>query len=144
MIFLDSCSVLVSQMFLVHSFQHTPLQVRLLLDSEIFSKESIFFSWLIVFWYQSINWFQDYDLFEMKIYPKKIFHFLWMSNAGSFSRSAVNHESGAKSGVSGIVSGIIITCTLLFLTPLFEYIPQVCFQVFIGHMSFWKCFSWYY
>ncbi|CAK8540985.1 unnamed protein product [Lathyrus sativus] len=43
---------------------------------------------------------------------------------GSFSRSAVNHESGAKSGVSGIVSGIIITCTLLFLTPLFESIPQ--------------------
>ncbi|XP_050913517.1 sulfate transporter 4.1, chloroplastic isoform X2 [Lathyrus oleraceus] len=43
---------------------------------------------------------------------------------GSFSRSAVNHESGAKSGVSGIVSGIIITCALLFLTPLFESIPQ--------------------
>ncbi|KAL2329633.1 hypothetical protein Fmac_017214 [Flemingia macrophylla] len=43
---------------------------------------------------------------------------------GSFSRSAVNHESGAKSGLSGIVSGIIITCALLFLTPLFEYIPQ--------------------
>ncbi|KAK7394251.1 hypothetical protein VNO78_14773 [Psophocarpus tetragonolobus] len=43
---------------------------------------------------------------------------------GSFSRSAVNHESGAKSGVSGIVSGIIMTCALLFLTPIFEYIPQ--------------------
>lgn len=43
---------------------------------------------------------------------------------GSFSRSAVNHESGAKSGVSAIVSGIIITCALLFLTPLFENIPQ--------------------
>ncbi|XP_028803823.1 probable sulfate transporter 4.2 isoform X2 [Neltuma alba] len=43
---------------------------------------------------------------------------------GSFSRSAVNHESGAKSGISGIVTGIIITCTLLFLTPLFKDIPQ--------------------
>ncbi|XP_015962439.1 probable sulfate transporter 4.2 [Arachis duranensis] len=43
---------------------------------------------------------------------------------GSFSRSAVNNESGAKSGVSGIVSGIIVTCALLFFTPLFEYIPQ--------------------
>ncbi|MED6144695.1 putative sulfate transporter 4.2 [Stylosanthes scabra] len=43
---------------------------------------------------------------------------------GSFSRSAVNHESGAKSGISGIVSGIIVTCALLFFTPLFEYIPQ--------------------
>ncbi|WJX66607.1 cyclin-dependent kinase [Trifolium repens] len=44
--------------------------------------------------------------------------------SGSFSRSTVNHESGAKSGVSAIVSGIIITCALLFLTPLFESIPQ--------------------
>lgn len=43
---------------------------------------------------------------------------------GSFSRSAVNHESGAKSGVSGIVTGIIMGCALLFLTSLFEYIPQ--------------------
>ncbi|XWS66065.1 hypothetical protein CRYUN_Cryun05aG0168200 [Craigia yunnanensis] len=43
---------------------------------------------------------------------------------GSFSRSAVNHESGAKTGLSGIVTGIIMGCALLFLTPLFEYIPQ--------------------
>ncbi|CAL0314658.1 unnamed protein product [Lupinus luteus] len=43
---------------------------------------------------------------------------------GSFSRSAVNHESGARSGISGIVSAIIMTCALMFLTPLFEYIPQ--------------------
>ena len=40
------------------------------------------------------------------------------------SRSAVNHESGAKTGLSGIVTGIIMNCALLFLTPLFEYIPQ--------------------
>ncbi|CBI31747.3 unnamed protein product, partial [Vitis vinifera] len=43
---------------------------------------------------------------------------------GSFSRSAVNHESGAKTGLSGIVTGIIIGCALLFLTPLFTDIPQ--------------------
>ncbi|XP_012455167.1 probable sulfate transporter 4.2 [Gossypium raimondii] len=43
---------------------------------------------------------------------------------GSFSRSAVNHESGAKTGLSGIISGTIMCCALLFLTPLFEYIPQ--------------------
>ncbi|CAI9092483.1 OLC1v1027735C5 [Oldenlandia corymbosa var. corymbosa] len=43
---------------------------------------------------------------------------------GSFSRSAVNHESGAKTGLSGIVMGIIMASALLFLTPLFEYIPQ--------------------
>ncbi|XP_051116171.1 sulfate transporter 4.1, chloroplastic-like [Andrographis paniculata] len=43
---------------------------------------------------------------------------------GSFSRSAVNHESGAKTGLSGIIMGIIMGCALQFLTPLFEYIPQ--------------------
>ncbi|KAF3433777.1 hypothetical protein FNV43_RR24880 [Rhamnella rubrinervis] len=43
---------------------------------------------------------------------------------GSFSRSAVNNESGAKTGLSGIIAGIIMGCALLFLTPLFEYIPQ--------------------
>lgn len=43
---------------------------------------------------------------------------------GSFSRSAVNHESGAKTGLSGILMGIIMCCALLFMTPIFEYIPQ--------------------
>ncbi|XP_028961706.1 probable sulfate transporter 4.2 isoform X2 [Malus domestica] len=43
---------------------------------------------------------------------------------GSFSRSAVNHESGAKTGLSGLVMGIVMACALLFMTPLFEYIPQ--------------------
>ncbi|XP_040383396.1 sulfate transporter 4.1, chloroplastic-like [Oryza brachyantha] len=43
---------------------------------------------------------------------------------GSFSRSAVNHESGAKSGLSGIIMGIIIGGALLFMTPLFTDIPQ--------------------
>ncbi|XP_010558766.1 PREDICTED: sulfate transporter 4.1, chloroplastic-like [Tarenaya hassleriana] len=43
---------------------------------------------------------------------------------GSFSRSAVNNESEAKTGLSGIITGIIIGCSLLFLTPVFKYIPQ--------------------
>ncbi|XP_022990264.1 sulfate transporter 4.1, chloroplastic-like isoform X2 [Cucurbita maxima] len=43
---------------------------------------------------------------------------------GSFSRSAVNHESGAKTSLSQIVTGIVMGGALLFLTPLFEHIPQ--------------------
>ncbi|KAF5188678.1 Sulfate transporter, partial [Thalictrum thalictroides] len=43
---------------------------------------------------------------------------------GSFSRSAVNHESGAKTGLSGITMGIIMGGALLFLTELFKEIPQ--------------------
>ncbi|XP_047316218.1 probable sulfate transporter 4.2 [Impatiens glandulifera] len=43
---------------------------------------------------------------------------------GSFSRSAVNHESGARTGLSGVVTGIIMGSALMFLTDLFENIPQ--------------------
>eukprot|EP00249_Psilotum_nudum_P008382 c21236_g1_i1 orf=334-2367(-) len=43
---------------------------------------------------------------------------------GSFSRSAVNHESGAKTGLSGIVTGVIIGVALLFFTNSFVFVPQ--------------------
>ncbi|XP_020086595.1 sulfate transporter 4.1, chloroplastic-like isoform X1 [Ananas comosus] len=43
---------------------------------------------------------------------------------GSFSRSAVNHETGAKTGLSGVIMGCTMGCALYFLTPLFRDIPQ--------------------
>lgn len=43
---------------------------------------------------------------------------------GSFTRSAVNNESGARTGIASIVSAVIISLTLLFLTPLFYYLPK--------------------
>mmetsp|Transcript_47642 Transcript_47642/g.103601 ORF Transcript_47642/g.103601 Transcript_47642/m.103601 type:complete len:883 (-) Transcript_47642:78-2726(-) len=43
---------------------------------------------------------------------------------GSFSRSAVNNQTGAKSQFSGLVTAIVMFCTLLFLTPLFFYLPK--------------------
>ncbi|KAL8166803.1 hypothetical protein V2J09_008302 [Rumex salicifolius] len=43
---------------------------------------------------------------------------------GSFSRSAVNNESGAKTGFAGIITGMMMGCVLLFMTSLFEDIPQ--------------------
>jgi len=42
---------------------------------------------------------------------------------GSFSRSAVNNDAGAKSGISGIVTATMVMITLLFLTSVFEYMP---------------------
>lgn len=44
--------------------------------------------------------------------------------SGSFSRSAVNFQAGAKSGMSNIFSVIIVVLVMLFLTPLFYYLPQ--------------------
>jgi len=42
---------------------------------------------------------------------------------GSFSRSAVNNDSGAVSGFSGMVTAIIVGIVLLFLTQVFELLP---------------------
>ncbi|XP_052263654.1 sodium-independent sulfate anion transporter-like [Dreissena polymorpha] len=43
---------------------------------------------------------------------------------GSFSRTAVNSQSGVRTPMGGMVTGGIIILSLLFLTPLFKYIPQ--------------------
>lgn len=43
---------------------------------------------------------------------------------GSFTRSAVNNESGARTGMASIISAVLISLTLLFLTPLFYYLPK--------------------
>ena len=43
--------------------------------------------------------------------------------SGSFSRTAVAFDAGAKTGFTAIVSGIIVGMTLLFLTPILFYIP---------------------
>ena len=44
--------------------------------------------------------------------------------SGSFSRSAVNMDAGARTGFSSIVTGGIVGITLLFLTPLLFHLPQ--------------------
>jgi len=44
--------------------------------------------------------------------------------SGSFSRSAVNIDSGAVTGLSSVVTGAVVGVTLLFLTPLLYNLPQ--------------------
>ena len=43
---------------------------------------------------------------------------------GGFSRTAVNDQSGAKTGMASIISAVLIALTLLFLTPLFYFLPK--------------------
>lgn len=43
---------------------------------------------------------------------------------GGFSRTAVNDQSGAKTGLAAVISAGLIVLTLLFLTPLFYYLPK--------------------
>ncbi len=44
--------------------------------------------------------------------------------SGSFSRSAVNLQAGALTGVSSVITSITVMIVLLFLTPLLYYLPQ--------------------
>ncbi len=43
---------------------------------------------------------------------------------GGFSRSAVNFQSGAQTPMASIISAVLVGLTLLFLTPLFYYLPE--------------------
>lgn len=43
---------------------------------------------------------------------------------GGFSRTAVNDEAGANTGLAALVSSLVVGLTLLFLTPLFYFLPN--------------------
>lgn len=61
--------------------------------------------------------------------------------SGSFSRSAVNLNAGAVTGLSNVFAGLIVLVTLLFLTPLLYHLPQavlaaVIMMAVIGLVNF--------
>jgi sulfate permease, SulP family len=50
---------------------------------------------------------------------------------GSFSRTAVNYDSNGKTGVSSVISALTVALTLIFLTPLFYYLPKAILAAII-------------
>lgn len=44
--------------------------------------------------------------------------------SGSFSRSAVNIDAGAVTGLSSVITGLVVVIALLFFTPLLYHLPQ--------------------
>jgi len=44
--------------------------------------------------------------------------------SGSFSRSAVNLQAGAITGLSNVISSAVVVITLLFFTPMLYHLPQ--------------------
>jgi sulfate permease, SulP family len=44
---------------------------------------------------------------------------------GGISRSAINDQAGAQTGMASIISAATVILTLLFLTPIFFYLPSV-------------------
>jgi MFS superfamily sulfate permease-like transporter len=61
--------------------------------------------------------------------------------SGSFSRSAVNLQAGALTGLSSVFTSLIVLVTLMFLTPLLYHLPQsvlaaVIMMAVIGLINF--------
>ncbi|MEX2456405.1 MAG: SulP family inorganic anion transporter, partial [Balneolaceae bacterium] len=50
---------------------------------------------------------------------------------GGFSRTAVNDQAGSNTGMSSIISAGVIALTVLFLTPLFYYLPSAVLAAII-------------
>ncbi|OEU69074.1 MAG: DNA repair protein [Desulfovibrio sp. S3730MH75] len=70
-------------------------------------------------------------------------------SSGSFSRSAVNLQSGAVTGLSSVFTTVVVAITLLFFTPLLYNLPQAVLAAVImmaviglinasGFMHAWK------
>ncbi len=75
------------------------------------------------------------------------------ATSGSFSRSAVNLQAGAVTGISSVVTSLVVIITLLFLTPLLYHLPQAVLAAVImmaviglvntsGFVHSWKA-QWY-
>jgi len=50
---------------------------------------------------------------------------------GGFSRTAVNNQAGAHTGLASLISASLIILTLLFFTPLFYYLPNAVLAAII-------------
>ncbi len=72
---------------------------------------------------------------EYKVIPNQELIALGMGNligsffqtypaTGGFSRTAINEQAGAKTHLSSIIAASVVALTLLFLTPVFYYLPK--------------------
>ena len=65
---------------------------------------------------------------------------------GGFSRTAVNDQAGANTPLASLITAAAIAATLLFLTPLFRFLPVtvlaaiilVAVASLVKPMEFWK------
>jgi SulP family sulfate permease len=51
--------------------------------------------------------------------------------SGSFSRTAINYAAGARSGISSVMTSLLVIVSLLFLTPLFTFIPKAALAALV-------------
>ncbi|MAU26404.1 MAG: sodium-independent anion transporter [Muricauda sp.] len=53
------------------------------------------------------------------------------SVTAGFSRTAVNVNAGAKTGIASLISAMVVGLILLFLTPVFQYLPNAVLAAII-------------
>ena len=63
--------------------------------------------------------------------------------SASFSRSAIANESGTRSNLMGLFAALLVMLTLLFLTPLFFYLPNAVLASIIM-VAVFKLIDWKY
>jgi SulP family sulfate permease len=51
--------------------------------------------------------------------------------SGSFSRTAINYTAGGRTGISSVITSLLVIVSLLFLTPLFTYIPKAALAALV-------------
>ncbi len=79
---------------------------------------------------------------KYKIYPNQELKALGLANligacfhsypiSGSFSRTAVNKESGGQSQLTSVITGILVLVTILFFTSFFFYLPYAVLAAII-------------
>lgn len=51
--------------------------------------------------------------------------------SGSFSRTAINYTTGAKTAISSVIASLVVINSLLFLTPLFTFIPRAALAALV-------------
>ncbi len=51
--------------------------------------------------------------------------------SGSFSRTAINYATGAKTGISSVITSLSVIMALLFLTPLLTHIPKAALAALV-------------
>ncbi len=52
-------------------------------------------------------------------------------STSSFSRSAINFDAGARTGMAAFISAALVVLTLLFLTPVFYFLPKTVLAAII-------------
>ncbi len=59
---------------------------------------------------------------------------------GGFARSVVNYDAGAETPLAGAFTAVGILAATLFLTPIFQFLPQAVLGSFLSY--FWSKFSY--